>query len=164
MIEIIKGSLLDAKEKFIAHSCNAASNQAGGLAHYVYKKFPHADIYSNRPFPFKASVGNFPGHVMVRGNGSDKRYVINMIAQLYPGTPNYPLSLLDGLKTREGYFKRCLWQISLIEKLESIAFPVNICDTAGGNWDNYFTMLNLFAVNVNNYQPVKVFIYDDTRK
>src|ERR1700722_1051082 len=123
MIEIIKGDLLEAEERYIAHQCNCVSNQAGGLAHYLFKKFPHADFYSARSIPFKITSSNSPGNIVIKGNGEDQRFVIGILGQLYPGSPKYPNSITDGFAIREGYFKRCLLAISNIPKLESIAFP-----------------------------------------
>jgi hypothetical protein len=39
------GDLLDATEQFIAHQCNCISQNAGGLAFYLFKKFPYANVY-----------------------------------------------------------------------------------------------------------------------
>src|ERR1700743_815343 len=123
MIEIIKGDLLEAREKYIAHQCNAISNQAGGLAHYLFKKFPYADIYKNRPYPYKAVGADFPGHINIMGNGISDRFVINMIAQYYPGSTMNDNGLLDGVVARLAYFNKCLNTILKINSVESIAFP-----------------------------------------
>jgi O-acetyl-ADP-ribose deacetylase (regulator of RNase III) len=162
MIEIIKGDLLEAKEKFIAHQCNSISNQAGGLAHYLFKKFPYANIYKNRPYPYVANRSNFPGHCVIKGDGIKNRFVINMLAQYYPGSPPTAKSILDGFEVRESYFNRCLIEISRMENIESIAFPKFVgCGLAGGNWDNYFRMLKSFEIRMNIDQKVRVVIYDN---
>jgi O-acetyl-ADP-ribose deacetylase (regulator of RNase III) len=162
MIEIIKGDLLEAPQKYIAHQCNAVSNQAGGLAHYMFKKFPYSDIYSARSYPYKVNPGNSPGNIFVMGNGKDKRFVINMIAQYYPGSPKVHNSIIDGFRMREGYFRRCLLNIEVIPNLESIAFPYQIgCGLAGGSWDNYLEILKDFETRVKQKQDAKVFIYNN---
>lgn len=161
MIEIIKGNILDAKEKYIAHQCNAVSNQAGGLAHYIFKKFPYADIYKGRPFPYKASGINFPGHCVIKGDGLKDRFVINIIAQYYPGTPRPGGNLLDGPHVREGYFNRCLFEISRMENIDSIAFPLNIgCGMAGGDWEKYNRMIQAFAIGIKLKQNARIVFYD----
>lgn len=162
MIEIIKGNLLEAKEKYIAHQCNAVSNQAGGLAYYIFKKFPYADIYQSRPHPFRAMGPDFPGHFVVKGDGHKDRFVINMIAQYYPGNPLAENSLLDGFNARESYFDKCLIGMAKVPNMESIAFPHSIgCGLAGGNWENYLQMLEMFEIGVNLKQTVRVVIYDN---
>lgn len=162
MLQIVKGDLLESKEKYIAHQCNAISNQAGGLAHYIFEKFPYANIYAGRPYPYKAAGSNFPGHCIIRGDGLKNRFVINMIAQYYPGSSPNENSLLDSSKVREGYFSRCLVEISRMENIESIALPLGIgCGLAGGNWDNYLKMLKSFAIHMNKIQNTKVIIYDN---
>jgi O-acetyl-ADP-ribose deacetylase (regulator of RNase III) len=161
MIEIIKGNLLEAKEKYIAHQVNSVSNQAGGLAYYLFQKFPYANIYKDRPYPYKATQRDLPGQCVIKGDGVKDRFLINMIAQFYPGTPVNVMHLLDGNLVREGYFNQCLHAICRIDNVESIAFPKNIgCGLAGGDWKNYLHMLESFAVRINDKQNVKVVIYD----
>jgi len=163
MLEIVKGDLLVAKEKYIAHVCNAVSNQAGGLAYYLFKKYPHANIYKNRPYPYIPQGPDFPGHIVKSGDGSEeKRFVINMIAQYYPGTPVSVNSLKDGTQKREYYFSRCLYAITYISDLESIAFPYKIgCGLAGGNWEAYLRMIRSFEDQINHKQKVRVVVYDN---
>lgn len=160
--QMVKGDLLDAKEKYIAHQCNAVTNQAGGLAYYIFKKFPHSDIYKHRPFPYKAVGDDFPGHCIIKGDGKKDRFVVNMIAQYYPGSPTNIISLLDGLQVREGYFNTCLKQLLHMPDVESIAFPYKIgCGLAGGNWVNYLNMLESFAIELKYLQGGRVVIYDN---
>lgn len=160
MVEIIQGDILEAKEKYIAHQCNAVSNQAGGLAYYIFKKFPYSDIYSERPYPFKVSRSHFPGNIILKGNGEDQRFIINAIAQYYPGKPVNDIHILDGKKIREGYFRMCLSKISNIDNLESIAFPFGMgCGLAGGDWDTYYNMIDLFSSSVNKLKNAKVVLY-----
>lgn len=162
MIKIIKDSILDAKEKYIVHQCNAVTNQAGGLAYYIFKKFPYADIYKHRPFPYRATGDDFPGHCVIKGDGINERFVINLIGQYFPGKPANENSLLDSEKVREGYFYRCLNQISKMKNIESIAFPIFIgCGMAKGNWNNYLRMIKAFALDVRSRQNISVVIYDN---
>jgi len=162
MFEIVKGDLLEAKEKYIAHQCNATSNQAGGLAHYLFKRFPYANIYKHRPYPYKPTGPDFPGHFVLTGNGIDQRFVINMLAQYYPGDPVGDASLLDSRKKREAYFTSCLVSMAQIKNMESIAFPFKIgCGLAGGDWDTYLKMLQVFDIGVNMKQNVRVVVYDN---
>ena len=155
MITHIKGNLLDATEKYIAHQCNVVSSFASGLAGSIFKKYPYSDIYLLR--------NNFdiPGTIIIKGNGADQRYIINMLAQYYPGISRYPDSPKDGIKAREQYFHQCLNEISKIPDLESIAFPFKIgCGLAGGSWNIYLRMIENFAYQIEMEQSAIVSIYE----
>lgn len=151
MIEIISGDLLDSQEKYIAHQCNCLTQHSAGTAKNIFTKYPHANTYASRTDP------DTLGTIKILGNGIDKRYVINMFAQYYPGRPKYPDSKLDGTIIRQQHFYQCLIKISKIPDLESIAFPYKIgCNLGGGDWNYYFGVLNNFATFVKN---IKVCIY-----
>lgn len=156
---IIRGDILEAKEQYVCHQCNAVSSDAGGLAASLFKKFSYSDIYSKRIQPFKPGPGTFPGEIIIKGNGQDQRYIVNMLAQYYPGSPRYPESALDGFKARESYFYKCLNKLAALEA-DSIAFPWMIgCGLAGGDWKHYFGMINSFAKYMYSKQGTKVVIY-----
>jgi len=154
MIEIITGDLLEATEQYIAHQTNTISNGgAGGIARVIFDKYPYADCYLSRAKQDQA------GTIDIRGNGSDQRLIINMHAQIYPGSPRYPDSNLDGTLAREKYFHQCLLRIAKIPDLESIAFPWKIgCGLGGGIWAHYLGTLTNFAHYVEK-MGVKVVIY-----
>jgi hypothetical protein len=153
MIEIVTGDLFEAPEKYLCHQCNCVTNRAAHLAKDVFEKFPHADIYTPRTSPDQ------PGHIIVRGNGQDQRFVVALLGQVYPGHPRYPKSTLDGIPAREKYFHRCLLRLAKLPDLESIAFPWRIgCGAAGGDWEHYLGTITNFAQYVDG-QGVKVRIY-----
>lgn len=150
----IEGDLLEAKDKYIAHQTNCImKGHAGGLAKHIFYKYPWSDTYMNRmeESPF--------GEISIFGNGQDKRYVINMNAQRYPGQASHPVHAIygrDSVNSREKAFKACLKQIQLIPDLESIAFPFQIgCGLAGGNWQVYKKMIEDFSDSTD----AKVVIY-----
>jgi O-acetyl-ADP-ribose deacetylase (regulator of RNase III) len=162
MIEIIKGNLLDAKEKYICHQTNSTSKNASGLAHYLFERYPYANFYKNRPCPYVATGQDLPGHCIIKGDGIKDRLIIGAMGQYYPGAP-HENSLIDSSKVREGYFNRCLVEITHMENVESIAFPLRIgCGIAKGNWDNYLRALEAFAIGIKNEQGARVVIYDPT--
>lgn len=145
---------MGAKEKYLCHQTNCVTNRAAHLAKDVFKAFPYADIYTDREEP------DHPGSIIVRGNGTEHRFVINMLGQVYPGAPRYPDSSIDGHSAREKYFHRCLHEISKITNLESIAFPWCIgCGAAGGSWNAYHDLIARFTDYVEKQQNVKVSIY-----
>lgn len=154
MIEIITGDIFDAKEKYICHQTNCITKRSAHLAKDIFNKYPYADIYSGRIEPDK------PGTIIVRGNGVDQRYVINLLGQYYPGKPKYPNSSLDGVQVRERYFHQCLLRVAQINDLESVAFPWRIaCGAAGGTWAHYLGTITNFANYVEEKYGVKVAIY-----
>ena len=133
MLKIKNDDLLNSTENYIAHQCNCASRNALGIARSIFSKFKYANTYSQK---------RTPGAIDVLGNGSDKRFVINMYGQFYPGRPAYN----ETSEIRLLYFTKCLENILEIPDLESVAFPWKIgCGLAGGNWDTYYELLNSFS-------------------
>lgn len=153
MITIIQANILDATEKYIGHQVNCVSKNAAGVAAVLFAHFPYSDIYSNR------THNDFPGHIIISGNGKNERLILNLLAQYHPGKPN-PNSTLDNAKAREGYFWQCLLAISKIDNVESVALPFGVgCGLAGGNWDNYYRMLKNFDLIINQTQRVETRLY-----
>lgn len=148
-IRVIEGDLLEADTKHICHQCNAVSREAACLAKAIFGRFPYADIYSARdPRPYTPPPYGMPGNIIVRGNGEDQRFVINMIAQYYPGVSRYE-NALDGREARRRAFAECLVKIARIPDLGSLGFPWGIgCGLAGGNWDEYLETLTRFDERV----------------
>jgi len=131
-IQIISGNILDYyNTHYIAHQCNCVSKYAKGIAKAIFDKFPATNVYDHN-YDNKKNLGN----IIIK----DK--IINMFAQYYPGENKIK-------ENREHYFEQCLQKISeLLPQNSNIAFPYNIgCGLAGGNWDNYYKMINLFANN-----------------
>lgn len=146
-MKIISGNLLESKEKYIAHQCNCVSTYAAGLAKQIFDEFPYANIYKKRLLSGKVDG---MGNIIVCGDGETKRYVINMLAQFYPGKPKYQNSKKDGYLAREKAFADCLTQISAISEIKSIAFPYNIgCNLAGGDWETYYNMIESFEKQID---------------
>ena len=161
MIEIVKGDLLDSKEKYIAHQCNCLTQDSAGAAKAIFDKYPYANTYARRVRLADGTNTNVdvPGTLAVMGNGQDQRYVLNMYSQYYPGKPKYPQSTLDGIPARRNYFHRCLLRVAKLPELESIAFPWRIgCNLAGGDWEWYLGTLTNFA-NYVGEKDVRVCVY-----
>lgn len=148
------GSIVNSSDQYIAHQTNCVSTFAGGLANTIFKQFPYSDIYALR------SSGNkdFPGKIIISGNGEDERYILHMMGQYYPGKSKFnDSSYIDSPSKRKEYFKQCLEHIARLSNLTSISFPFKIgCGLAGGNWPEYLEMLEKFASKVNS---VKVHIW-----
>lgn len=154
MLEVITGSIFDSKEKYICHQCNCITHRSAHLAKTVFDRYPYADVYTARTSP------DLPGSIIIRGDGEDKRFIIALLGQYYPGSPKFPDSILDGKKARERYFHKALMAVARIPNLESVAFPYKIgCGAAGGDWNYYFGTINNFAQYVEKEQGAKVVIY-----
>jgi len=154
-VQIISGDLFDSKETLICHQVNCVTTKAAHLAKSMFARFPYSDIYSKRTEPDK------PGTIIIRGDGVKERKICAMLAQYYPGASKYKDSTLDGTKARKQYFKRCLFEISKIPNIESIAFPYQIgCGAAGGDFIGaYLPMITSFADYVKKQQNTIVKIY-----
>lgn len=104
----------------------------------MFTNFPYADVYSHR------INHSTPGKIIVRGNGKDKRCIIAMLGQFYPGKIKYPSSKKDGLQARLTYFESCLEQMKHLQG--SFAFPWRIgCGDAGGDWEKYLSAIKNFS-------------------
>jgi O-acetyl-ADP-ribose deacetylase (regulator of RNase III) len=145
MLQIVTGSLLESDCQYIAHQCNCYSTRSAGLATAVFKAFPWADVYSDRPHRGN-DIALF-GSITVHGNPSqNRRYVINIYGQLYPGKPSKGR---DPANARLEAFRNALDQIAQLPELTSIGFPYGIgCGLAGGNWNQYQSLLERFAEDV----------------
>ena len=153
MITTIQANILDATEKYIAHQTNCTSKSASGVAQAIFAHYPYSNIYASR------AHNDLPGHILISGDGKEERFIINMMAQHYPGAPRTNSSL-DSATAREGYFWQCLLAISKLDNVESIAFPYLIgCGLAKGSWTTYYQMLKNFDTIINQIQPVKIRLY-----
>jgi O-acetyl-ADP-ribose deacetylase (regulator of RNase III) len=158
LITTVEGDLLDAKERYVCHQANCVTGKAAFLAAAVFARFPWADVYRDRAARAQAGPQgrDEPGSIIVRGNGADQRFVIAMLAQVYPGRPKFPDSPRDGFRARQDYFMRCLERVAEVRNLHSVAFPYGIgCGAAGGSWPTYMNMLHEFAGKTD----AKVVIY-----
>lgn len=154
--KVIQANLLEIDTKYIVHQCNCFTWVAAGLAQAVFEKFPYANIYKDRkPVGDENGKIDKPGTIIIKGNGIEQRYIINLLGQYYPGRPKYKDSQKDGFKTRKKYFFSGLKEIAKINDLDSIAFPWQIgCGIAGGNWDEYKELIDKFAIHVKDRAEV----------
>lgn len=161
MIAIVSGDLIKSADKYIAHQCNCITTHSAGCAARVFSAFPWANIYSERKTSPRVDMGR-AGQVVIRGDGLEHRFVINMLAQVYPGRPKYPDSSLDGRDARLGYFRSCLTVMAKIPDIESIGFPYRIgCNLAGGNWPHYLGMLEEFSTWID--APVRIYRHGENK-
>jgi len=112
----INDSLLNSNEQYIAHQCNCTTKYAAGLAKTIFQTYPYSNVYQYRQRKSK------PGSIIISGDGTNNRFIINMMGQIYPGSP----SLSETYEDRLIFFQSCLDNILKIPNLASIAFPYNI--------------------------------------
>lgn len=145
--EIIRqrGDLLESDAEFIVHQCNATSMRAKHLAWSVFKRFLYANDYARRTRLVRRDE---LGTVRLHGDGEQKRFVINLFAQRYPGKSRYSN---DRPSMRLEWFKLALRNVLglsdvIASEKKTIAFPLRIgCGAAGGNWDDYLAAIEAFA-------------------
>lgn len=153
MITFVIGNLLDSTEKYIVHQANCVSHYAAGIADAIFSKYPHANIYTPRMKP------DVPGTIIIKGNGTTERYVVNLLGQYQPGSFDNESSS-DTEDDRKKYFHHALIRLAKIPDLESVALPAGIgCGIAGGNWEWYLGTIKNFSDYVEKTQNAKVFIY-----
>lgn len=130
-MRIIECDLLDAPTQYIAHQCNCCSRGAAGIAKQIFERFPDAAYPRQRV--------RDPGTISVHSNR-----VINCYAQLVPGKP----CKNDTAEMRLRWFRQCLFAITKIEGIRSVALPFGIgCGLAGGNWNReYIPLLTRFDI------------------
>lgn len=143
-LQVITGDLLESKTKYIAHQCNCKTRKFLGIAKSIFEKYPYSNSYID-------GTKRIPGEIEIRGDGIDKRFVINLYGQLNPGKPedyyfNPDNGEGDTERARLKWMVSCLKKVSKIENLESIAFPYKMgCNLAGGNWNYYQSLLEKFS-------------------
>lgn len=154
---LIDGDLLYSDAQYICHQCNCVSNTSSGLAAAIFKKFPWADIYTDRV------ERDIPGTISVQGNGDDQRFVLSIFGQYYPGVNDYSN---DNLEMRQRYFYQALGLV-LDMDIQSIAFPWKIgCGLAGGDWDGWYEpVLDKFAGKMKD-RGAETYVYriENTRQ
>lgn len=165
-VTVVTGDIVNdvIPEEFIVHQINAltVSNPAG-LAAALYKKYPEANVYSERRAlggRNLAVVADRPqlGSILVRGK------IINLVGQHAPGKSgmwykDVRPKVEDDARTRLRAFESGLANIAVLQP-KSIAFPWHVgCGMAGGSWKDYSAAIKDFAVRLPR---CKVVIYRPT--
>ena len=152
IIKVIKGNLLDAKERYIAHQTNCVTIKSRGLSKSLFDKFSYVNVYSRRKAKTKncAIHPDEPGTLVISykddKDDKDDKIIINMMGQWLPGKPGsykdyYPKTYVDTKKKREEWFAECIDALDTLN-YDMVAMPYKIgCGLAGGNWKKYKEML-----------------------
>lgn len=128
-IKLKRGDLLNAEEKIIAHQVNCLG-AAGGLAAYVFEKWPYArKDYEDWVFRIRkqGSVGWPLGMAQLTGQQKDGHIIANLYGQYNPGQDYRPDALRAAL-TMLGDQARAL--------NAGVALPYKLsCGICGGDWE-----------------------------
>ena len=147
MFKVVDGDIFDSTEDFLCHQCNCVTKRSAHMAAAVFKRYPYADVYTERYEHDK------PGTVKIRNTlDTNDRIIINMFGQYYPGYSKWPNSYRDGHEARQTYFKSCLDAMKKMcgKGTYSFAFPWRIgCGAAGGDWGAYIEMLKDFEASID---------------
>jgi hypothetical protein len=158
-MELVYGSLLDAEEEYIVHSCCCTARSPDGLTKIIISKWPCADPYKmRRRFKNNWTVladRPEPGTIKVMETDT-KTKIIWLFAQYYHGEPDENLdpirtSVPDSHVQRLEYFRSCLDAISTLN-LSSIALSYDIYK------DDYNSILHEWS---ENNPTIKIRLYDD---
>lgn len=153
-LKTVDGNLLDAKEDYLAHQCNCITVRGNNLSKQMFNKYEYANTYKLRTRGDKKTYDT-PGTIAIKGNGIDKRYVINMYGQYYPSVSKYANDTTD---KRIQWFKECLDEISKIDDIhnKTMAMPSRIgCGAAAGDWKQYYKIIQDFA----NKEKIHITLY-----
>lgn len=157
VVEIIQENLLQTKCTYIAHQCNCICTKPHGLSAQIAKKYPWADVYSQRPTSIqrnRALIWEVPGTIraFTRGN----KTVLCLLAQANPGKPGeykWIPGVRDGPEERLEWFKQCLSQLDSMNLKVDVAVPFMIgCGLAGGHWPDYLEALEAARTRFVLYQ------------
>ena len=125
----IKGNILDASQKYIAHGVNCQNKMGSGVAKVLFNKYPEVKKMYHNYYNFMINQGyrnNLLGSIdLVECKGHN---VFNCFTQNYYG--------YDGKKyvSYDAVYK-CFVELKKRLHNKSIAIPKIGCGLAGGNWE-----------------------------
>ena len=138
-INYVKGNVLRAPQKVIAHGCNAQGKMGAGVALAIRKKFPEA---------YQTYMSAYKEQSLVVGNVifaiSNYKTIANCIIQEFYGR--------DGaLYLDYAALRKCM---SVLNDLHcGIAMPRIGCNLAGGDWELVATIIE------EEFTKSKAFVY-----
>ena len=137
---------------YIVHQTHASGRgNPAGLADAVFRKFPHANVYTaRRPPPDGYNrPSDIPGTVSIHDR------VVNLYGQNFPGSP-YRTG--ESMEMRFAWFQEALQDLGakLAHLAQGhVAFPSHIgCARGGGDWTQYLRQIRLWAAEHPHLQVV----------
>jgi hypothetical protein len=104
IMKIVCGDLFDTKAKYLAHQCNCVTTKSAHLSKSVFEHYPYADIYSSRTKTDWKDSRDKPGSIIIKGDGENQRYVLNLLGQFFPGRVRFEDSVTDGYNAKGLFF------------------------------------------------------------
>lgn len=160
MLYSFDGDLFESDCTVLIHQCNCQKNMGKGIAAIIASRYPEAVVKDNEfPYDEKTKGENRLGSYSIAYNPSEKRYIVNLYGQWFPGKAKS----LEEQEARYKHFKNALSHLmeylTALEtkiKEKGIHFPIKIgipcyigSNLAGGSWGRVFTILEDVS---NNYQ------------
>lgn len=126
--EYIKGSILDAPQKYIAHGCNAQNRMGSGVAKVLFDVYPEVKERYHNFCSFMVNQG-YRSQLIGSGDPVDcgDRTVYNLITQEYFGYDRKLYVSYDAI------FKS--FEFMKVSGVREVAIPKIGCGLAGGNWE-----------------------------
>jgi len=141
IVEYIKGSILDAPQKYIAHGCNAQNKMGSGVAKVLYKKYPivkeeYHRFCKGRSFKDEDNsellgvINKVPveSDYSVNPYGADCKWVLNCFTQEFYGYDGEKYVSYDAIYD-------CFRLMTGSGTTKEVAIPKIGAGLAGGNWD-----------------------------
>jgi uracil-DNA glycosylase len=153
-VEIHNTHFLDAPDQYLVviGSClpQKIDQKKEPILYEVAQRFSYVNVYGQK---------REPGTYQVVGDGHVNRNIIMVFSQFYSGRKDYPN---DSKQQRLNRFADALNEIAELDGLVSLAFPSQVARDGGGNWSQYFQLINDFASAVHLNNPtIKINIYDN---
>ena len=146
MIKIVRGNILDAKEKYICHQVNCRNAMGSGLAKALYEKWPRVKAsYHAVASEFISSPQELLGKFQLV-YVEDSQYVVNVFGQLdYGRDKSIVYTDYDALRTAFA---------GMAQLDGNFAFPHGFgCGLANGDWGTVYGLIR------DCFQDHKVKIY-----
>lgn len=131
--EYIKGSILDAPQKYIAHGCNAQNKMGSGVAKVLFEEYTEVkEVYHNfckeRLSKYSRKSDLLGDVCVVELKNQKHKCVFNCFTQEYYGYSGYKFVNYDAIYN-------CFKELSRRLYKKEIAIPKIGCGLAGGNWE-----------------------------
>lgn len=139
MVKFKTGDLLRAEETVIAHQVNCYG-VAGGLAAYVFDKWPDAENDYMQLITRIKRKTVLLGMAQPTGQQKDGHIICNLYGQYHPGADYRPEALEKALASLGEQARTMGWSVALPYKLS--------CGICGGDWDEVLQIIERTMVGV----------------
>lgn len=134
IVKEIKGSILDAPQKFIAHGVNCQNVMGSGVAKVLFERYP--DVKSRyHSYCESVAVESRLGSVCSTRFQDDGKIILNLFTQFRYGYNN---------KRYVNYaaIAQCFKNLITYGTIKEVAIPKIGCGLAGGDWEIVRQIIN----------------------